>query len=228
MCSVLQYGAVGPRAALWNGKFVAASSAFPLKEMVISGFMASKIGAGLTILVSGSRLLCAIEGDGTLPILRCLAMPPSREPRFALFASDVLCVLARCGWRAQRGGAVPDHILSHVLHLREGLMRLPRSIERPQLAADVQALPLSHFRRKCRALRLDDVRHVADVRVGCGRVLFSHLCPRGPQIPFGELRRWLFQGMKFQLSRNVLMKMDCRSSRASTTSSNFEGYQKLL
>ena len=52
--------------------------------------------------------------------------------------------------------------------------------ERHQLAADVQAPPLGHFRRKCRALRLDDVRHVADVRVGCGRVVFSHHCPRGP------------------------------------------------
>ena len=50
-----------------------------------------------------------------------------------------------CGWRAQRGGAVPDHVLSHALHLRERLLRLPRSCVRPQLTADVQALPLGHF-----------------------------------------------------------------------------------
>ena len=56
--------------------------------------MALTIGVSLTIMVSASRLLCAIEGDGTLPILRCLAVPPGREPRLALFASGVLCVLA--------------------------------------------------------------------------------------------------------------------------------------
>ena len=39
--------------------------------------------------------------------------------------------LGSCGLRAQRGGAVPDLVLSHVLHLRERLVRLPRSGERP-------------------------------------------------------------------------------------------------
>ena len=50
-----------------------------------------------------------------------------------------------CGLRAQRGGAVPDLVLSNVLHLRERLVRLPRSGERPQLAVDVEQLPLGHF-----------------------------------------------------------------------------------
>ena len=152
------------------------------------GFMASTIGAGLTILVPGSRLLCAIEGDGT-------ARPPvSRSAARQGVAPCIVCKwcplrLGSCGWQAQRGGAVPDHVLSHVLHLRERLVRLFVQVNDP--TGDVQALPLGHFRRSCRALLVDDVRQVADVRVGCGRVLSSHLCPRGPHIPFGELRRWL-------------------------------------
>ena len=187
--------------------------------MVISAFMASTIGAGLTILVSGSRLLCAIEGDGTVPILRCLAVPPSRG--FALFASGVVgelnavapfqttffltcytCVNASCAFLVQ----VIDPNWRPTFKYYHWAISVVSAVLCVWMMFAIDA----------------------DVRVGCGRVLFSHLCPRGPQIPFGELRRWLFQGMKFQLSRNVLMKMDCRSSRATTTSSNFEGYQKLL
>ena len=152
-------------------------------------FMALTIRAGLTILVSGSRLLSAIEGDGTLPILRCLTVPPGREPRLALFASGVLCVLALLV--GELNAVAPFQTMFFLMcYTCVNASCAPRSGERPQLAADVQALPLGHLCCRCRALRLDDVRHVADVRVGCGRVQFFHLCPHGPQILFGELR-WL-------------------------------------
>ena len=150
----------------------------------MSGFMASTIGVRLSTSVCHRRRWISAHP----PVSRSAARQGS--------APCAVCKwcplrLGSGGWRAERCGAVPHHVLSHVLHLRERLVRFPRSGQRPQLAADVQALPLGHFRCRCRAVCLDDVRHVADVRVGGGLVQFSHLCPHGPQIPFGELRRWL-------------------------------------
>jgi len=91
---IVIYGCVAPRASLLNDKFFASTAAWPLKEIVIYGVMASTIGAGLTSLVSGTRLLSAIATDKTLPILKVFAVPPGQEPRLALAASGILCACA--------------------------------------------------------------------------------------------------------------------------------------
>ncbi|CAE8599490.1 unnamed protein product, partial [Polarella glacialis] len=71
-----------------------ATIAWPVREIVVYGVMASSIGAGLSSMVSGTRLLSAIASDGTLPILKIFAAPPGKEPRLALLASACLCTLA--------------------------------------------------------------------------------------------------------------------------------------
>eukprot|EP00927_Polykrikos_kofoidii_P083178 TRINITY_DN8465_c0_g1_i1.p1 TRINITY_DN8465_c0_g1~~TRINITY_DN8465_c0_g1_i1.p1 ORF type:complete len:1014 (+),score=127.58 TRINITY_DN8465_c0_g1_i1:70-3042(+) len=91
---IVIYGCVAPRRTLLDDKFFAATAAFPFKEVVIYGVMASSLGAGLTSLVSGTRLLSAIAGDNTLPILRYFAATPGKEPRLALGASGILCACA--------------------------------------------------------------------------------------------------------------------------------------
>eukprot|EP00931_Biecheleriopsis_adriatica_P058779 TRINITY_DN35076_c0_g1_i1.p1 TRINITY_DN35076_c0_g1~~TRINITY_DN35076_c0_g1_i1.p1 ORF type:complete len:1025 (+),score=157.76 TRINITY_DN35076_c0_g1_i1:47-3121(+) len=88
---IFVFGSVAPRETLLNDKFFASTSAFPVKEIVIYGVMASSLGAGLNSLVSGTRLLGAIAMDGTLPILRVFKAAPGKEPRLALFASAALC-----------------------------------------------------------------------------------------------------------------------------------------
>ena len=45
--------------------------------------MASSLGAGLNSLVSGTKLLSAIAGDGTLPILRCFRAARASERELA-------------------------------------------------------------------------------------------------------------------------------------------------
>ncbi|CAE7264818.1 SLC12A7 [Symbiodinium sp. KB8] len=91
---IFVFGSVAPRETLLNDKFFAATSAFPFKEIVIYGVMASSLGAGLNSLVSGTKLLSAIAGDGTLPILRFFRAAPGKEPRLALLASGALCALS--------------------------------------------------------------------------------------------------------------------------------------
>jgi amino acid transporter len=88
---VVLFGCIAPREELLNDNFFAATRAWPVKEVVMYGVMASTIGAGLTSLVSGSRLLSAIASDKTLPVLKVFAAQPGREPRLALVASGVLC-----------------------------------------------------------------------------------------------------------------------------------------
>ncbi|CAE7550458.1 SLC12A5 [Symbiodinium pilosum] len=91
---IFVFGSVAPRETLLNDKFFASTSAFPFKEIVIYGVMASSLGAGLNSLVSGTKLLSAIAGDGTLPILRIFRAAPGKEPRLALLASGALCALS--------------------------------------------------------------------------------------------------------------------------------------
>jgi len=91
---VVLFGCAAPRQMLLDDPFFAATYAWPIKEVVIYGVMASTIGAALTSLVSGSRLLSAIASDGTLPILRIFAASPGKEPRLALLASGLLCSCA--------------------------------------------------------------------------------------------------------------------------------------
>ncbi|CAJ1371617.1 unnamed protein product [Effrenium voratum] len=88
---IFVFGCTAPRETLLNDKFFASTSAWPFKEVVIYGVMASSLGAGLNSLVSGTKLLSAIAGDGTLPILRCFRAAPGKEPRLALLASGALC-----------------------------------------------------------------------------------------------------------------------------------------
>eukprot|EP00913_Durusdinium_trenchii_P033322 g31196.t1 len=96
---IFVFGSVAPRETLLNDKFFASTSAFPVKEVVIYGVMASSLGAGLNSLVSGTKLLSAIAGDGTLPILRvfkavaCLNWRRPRE-QVAPKASGALCALS--------------------------------------------------------------------------------------------------------------------------------------
>ncbi|CAE7477296.1 Slc12a4 [Symbiodinium natans] len=91
---IFVFGSCAPRETLLNDKFFASTSAFPFKEIVIYGVMASSLGAGLNSLVSGTKLLSAIAGDGTLPILRVFRAAPGKEPRLALLASGALCALS--------------------------------------------------------------------------------------------------------------------------------------
>eukprot|EP00930_Biecheleria_cincta_P096598 TRINITY_DN8841_c0_g1_i2.p1 TRINITY_DN8841_c0_g1~~TRINITY_DN8841_c0_g1_i2.p1 ORF type:complete len:1089 (+),score=175.20 TRINITY_DN8841_c0_g1_i2:220-3267(+) len=88
---IFVFGSVASRETLLNDKFFASTSAFPAKQIVIYGVMASSIGAGLNSLVSGTRLLSAIAKDKTLPILKYFEATPGKEPRLALFASAALC-----------------------------------------------------------------------------------------------------------------------------------------
>jgi potassium/chloride transporter 4/5/6 len=91
---VVLFGCVAPRQNLLDDSFFAATSAWPAKEVVMYGVMASTIGAGLTSLVSGTRLLSAIAADKTLPVLSIFAAKPGKEPRLALLASGALCACA--------------------------------------------------------------------------------------------------------------------------------------
>ncbi|CAD7940281.1 unnamed protein product, partial [Amoebophrya sp. A120] len=72
------YAGAAPRQTLLDDKFFAATATWPARECVVYGVMASTLGAGLSSLVSGTRLLAAIASDGTLPALRFFA--PRRAP----------------------------------------------------------------------------------------------------------------------------------------------------
>jgi len=78
---------------LHNG-FIAADTAWPRKEIVIYGVMASTIGAALQSLTSASRLLNAIAQDHTLPFLDYVRAEPGKEPWKALLLSGLLCFIA--------------------------------------------------------------------------------------------------------------------------------------
>mmetsp|Transcript_52564 Transcript_52564/g.115284 ORF Transcript_52564/g.115284 Transcript_52564/m.115284 type:complete len:911 (+) Transcript_52564:19-2751(+) len=84
------FGCTAPRESLLDDKFYAATSAFPNKTVVMYGVMLSSLGAALQSLISASRLLSAISGDGTLPILKSFAIKPGKEPTRALLASGFI------------------------------------------------------------------------------------------------------------------------------------------
>ena len=124
-----------------------------------------------------------------VPLLRFFAVPSGKEPRLALLAHGILMRLGSGSWGALRSGADSIDALPYVQHLRECLLHYLRPPERPQLAADIQVPPLGHLRRRCRALRLDDVCHLAHVRVGGERALLPDLRLRGSKFTFSEVER---------------------------------------
>jgi len=88
------FASAAPRGTLLDDKFFAASSAWPARQCVVYGVMASSIGAGLTSLVSGTRLLAAIAADGNLPILKRFAARPGKEPKASLVCCSILSACA--------------------------------------------------------------------------------------------------------------------------------------
>lgn len=90
------YAALAPRQTLLNDGFFAATATWPAPQILVYGVIASTVGAGLTSLISGSRLLAAIANDRVLPILNIFIVKPGQEPRRALVAVGLICAAAIC------------------------------------------------------------------------------------------------------------------------------------
>jgi len=204
---VLLYGAIAPRETLLNDKFVASSSAFPVKESVIFGVMASTIGAGLTSLVSGCRLLSAIAGDGTLPVLRVFAVSPGKEPRLALLASGVLCCLALAV--GELNAVAP--ILTMFFLMCYTCVNASCTVL--ELVNDPNWRPTFRFHHwtvslvgalLCVWMMFAISPMFAFLAIIFCSVIFFYAAHNSHQVKWGDG----FQGMKFQLARNILINMD--------------------
>lgn len=206
---VILYGATAPRTTLLNDKFFASSSAFPVKEIVIFGVMASTIGAGLTSLVSGCRLLSAIAGDGTLPILRIFSVSVGKEPRLALVASGILCCLAiAVGELNVVASILTMFFLMCYTCVNASCFLLV-------LVNDPNWRPTFKYHHWVVSL-LGAVLCVwmmfavsplwALVAMLFCSIVFIYAAHHSHQVKWGDG----FQGMKFQLARNILMKMDLK------------------
>lgn len=203
---VVLYGCACPRETLLHDKFFAASSAWPMKEFVMYGVMASTIGAGLTSLLSGTRLLSAIAGDGTLPILRVFAVPPGKEPRLALVASGVLCALAIA--IGELNAVAP--VLTMFFLMCYTCVNMSCTI----LVAvhDPNWRPRFRFHHwsislfgaiLCVWMMFAISTVFAMIAIVFCAVIFTYAARNSHQVKWGDG----FQGMKFQVARNVLTHM---------------------
>lgn len=204
---VFLYGAVAPRESLLHDKFFAASSAWPAKEAVTYGVMASTIGAGLTSLVSGSRLLSAIAGDRTLPILSVFAVPPGKEPRLALLASGVLCTLAIA--IGELNAVAP--VLTMFFLMCYVCVNLSCAVL--EAVHDPNWRPTFRFHHwsislfgaiLCLWMMFAMSPLFAGIAMLFCAVIFTYASHNSHQVKWGD--GW--QGMKFQLARNILQRID--------------------
>lgn len=207
---VVLYGCVAPRDTLLNDKFFASSSAWPAKELVIFGVMASTIGAGLTSLVSGTRLLSAIAADKTLPILKVFAVAPGKEPRLALVASGVLCA---CAIAIGELNAVAPVLTMFFLMCYTCVNMSCTVLE---AVSDPNWRPSFRFHHwsislvgavLCIWMMFAISALTAMVAIVFCGVVFGYASFNSHQVKWGDG----FQGLKFQIARNILQKLDFRA-----------------
>lgn len=204
---VVLYGCIAPRETLLDDKFFAASAAWPIKELVIFGVMASTIGAGLTSLVSGTRLLSAIAADKTLPILRVFAVQPGKEPRLALVASGVLCA---CAIAIGELNAVAPVLTMFFLMCYTCVNMSCTVLE---AVSDPNWRPSFRYHHwsvsllgaiLCIWMMFAISALTAMVAIVFCGVVFSYASFNSHQVKWGDG----FQGLKFQIARNILQKLD--------------------
>jgi len=204
------YGCSAPRRTLLDDRFFAASSAWPVKDIVVYGVMASTIGAGLTSLTSASKLLSAIASDGTLPILRIFAVSPGKEPRLALLGSGVLCA---CAITIGELNAVAPlltmfflmcytcvNLSCAILHAAEDPNWRPRFRYYHWSVSLAGALLCIWMMFAMSAL-------VAMVAVLLCMVIFVYATYNSHDVNWGDG----FQGVKFQIAKNILASMNLRT-----------------
>mmetsp|Transcript_54345 Transcript_54345/g.101904 ORF Transcript_54345/g.101904 Transcript_54345/m.101904 type:complete len:1094 (-) Transcript_54345:9-3290(-) len=204
---VLLYGAVAPRETLLHDKFFAATGSWPIKEVVIYGVMASTIGAGLTSLVSGTRLLSAIAADRTLPILSVFAVRPGKEPRLALLASGILCA---CAIAIGELNAVAPVLTMFFLMCYTCVNMSCTILEavndpnwRPRFRYHHWSISLLGA-ILCLWMMFAMSPLFAGIAMIFCSIIFLYASHNSHQVKWGD--GW--QGMKFQLARNILTKMD--------------------
>jgi len=207
---VILYGSIAPRSTLLDDKFFASSSAWPFKEVVLYGVMASTIGAGLTSLTSGTRLLSAIAGDGTLPILKVFAAKPGREPRLALLASGVLCA---CAIAIGELNAVAP-VLTMFFLMCYTCVNMSCTIL--EAVNDPNWRPRFRFHHwsislvgaiLCVWMMFAISALIAMVAVLFCSVVFAYAAYNSHSVKWGDG----FQGVKFQLARNILTSMSLQA-----------------
>ncbi|KAF4722152.1 hypothetical protein FOZ63_027639, partial [Perkinsus olseni] len=92
LCFCFLYGSTADRKLLLHDRFFASTSAWPVREVVVYGVLASSLGAALQSLTSATRLLTAIATDGMLaPFLNCFRNRDGKEPYPSLALATVIC-----------------------------------------------------------------------------------------------------------------------------------------
>lgn len=176
------------------------------QEVVIWGVMASTIGAALTSIVSGTRLLSAIASDKTLPILRFFAAQPGKEPRLALAASGILCA---CAIGVGELNAIAPILTMFFLMCYTCVNASCTVCEAVQ---DPNWRPTFRFHHwvvslfgtiLCIFMMFAMAPIMAAIAVAFCLAVMGYSAYNSHAIKWGDG----FQGMKFQVARNILMKM---------------------
>lgn len=206
---IFVFGSVAPRETLLNDKFFAATSAFPLKEVVIYGVMASSLGAGLNSLVSGTKLLSAIAGDGTLPILRFFKATPGKEPRLALLASGALCALSIT--IGELNAIAP--LLTMFFLMCYTCVNMSCTIL--HFVSDPNWRPTFRYHHwsisliaaaLCVWMMFAMAAVIAMAAIAFCSIILAYAAYNSANTKWGDG----FQGMKFQLAKNILISMDAK------------------
>lgn len=207
---ILLYGASAPRTTLLHDKIFAASSSFLSRYIVIFGVMASAMGAGLSALVSGSKLLSAVAADGTMPVLRVFAVESGNEPRLALLATSTGCALALA--IGELNAVAP--ILTMFFLLCYACVNVACALL--ELVSDPNWRPTFRYYHWIISLVGAGLSLWMMIAISplfaflsiviCG-IIFVYAAYHSNQVRWGDG----FQGMKFSVARNILMKLDVRS-----------------
>ena len=206
---IFVFGSIAPRETLLNDKFFAATSAFPLKEVVIYGVMASSLGAGLNSLVSGTKLLSAIAGDGTLPILRFFKAAPGKEPRLALLASGALCALSIT--IGELNAIAP--LLTMFFLMCYTCVNMSCTIL--HFVSDPNWRPTFRYHHwsisliaaaLCVWMMFAMAAVIAMAAIAFCSIILAYAAYNSANTKWGDG----FQGMKFQLAKNILISMDAK------------------
>uniref|UniRef100_A0A7S0AM74 Amino acid permease/ SLC12A domain-containing protein n=1 Tax=Pyrodinium bahamense TaxID=73915 RepID=A0A7S0AM74_9DINO len=204
------YGCIAPRETLLDDKFFASSSAWPVKEIAIYGVIASTIGAGLTSLVSGTRLLSAIAADKTLPILKVFAVEPGKEPRLALIASGVL---SACAIAIGELNAVAPVLTMFFLMCYTCVNMSCTVLE---AVSDPNWRPSFRYHHwsislvgaiLCVWMMFAISAIIAMAAIVFCTVIFAYASFNSHKVKWGDG----FQGLKFQIARNILQKLDYKA-----------------
>ncbi|CAK8998845.1 unnamed protein product [Durusdinium trenchii] len=206
---IFVFGSVAPRETLLNDKFFASTSAFPVKEVVIYGVMASSLGAGLNSLVSGTKLLSAIAGDGTLPILRVFKATPGKEPRLALLASGALCALSIT--IGELNAIAP--LLTMFFLMCYTCVNMSCTIL--HFVSDPNWRPTFRYHHwsisliaaaLCVWMMFAMAAVIAMAAIAFCSIILAYAAYNSANTKWGDG----FQGMKFQLAKNILISMDAK------------------